>query len=72
MECMIWNDGSVWLQTVDGERVRTSYVGHLSLTSVQEFCARKRLYLVIRRGELRPDAVPAQPQPVGVLHPAGV
>jgi len=38
-DLMIWSEDGVWLQTVDGDgRVRSSFCGRLSRTSVENFC----------------------------------
>lgn len=52
-ECMIWTPDGVWLQTRSEGRLRSSWCGRLSLASVSQFCAAKRLDLVVMK---RPDA----------------
>lgn len=51
LDGMIYDRGGVWLQTRAPGEIRTCYVGRLSLTSVQEFCAKHKLRLwVVRDG----------------------
>lgn len=42
-EQMIWTENGVWLQ--QGEKI--SFVGKLSLCSVQDFCRERKLWLTV-------------------------
>ncbi len=49
-ECMIWCDnGETWLQAHSEGRVVLSYVGILTLCSVEQFCHEKDLQLKVFR-----------------------
>lgn len=60
-EVMIWTEEGVWLQGVDERgQTRSSYVGRLSLVSVEAFCRQHGLVLEVFR-EPRSWSVPCRP-----------
>lgn len=46
-DVMIWTENGTWLQTRQGEVVRSSYVGRLSLVSVESFCRERGVKLMV-------------------------